>query len=610
MGEVIDPTWVAYASGRPIRSENVEAGIDRVAGHYRATAAGELSRHAWQGDRVGAVCLTDSARTAAWPAFADGRGRSVISGYVPTGWRRLTRSSTLTEAALELGDAVAEDPVRAIGTLDSPFVIVVADRRSERLLICNDAVGAGRLYRAEAGEVTAWSNRLGALSLFLGTAPEPDPGAWRLFAAMGWFVGSATPIRGATRVPPGTVTRAGAGEVEVEVTDAIAALVAADRGRGFAEGIEEFEAEAAEAARATVDIFPRVPRVDVSGGRDSRLAAAVYVANRIPARFITSDLTPGEADVATDLFARLEADFDHRIVWSGEKRKVYEKGLMERALAVHRVHDGMRHAAKVRGKMTLPPRYAENAEISGHGGEIAHGFYYTTAKQLESLLAGGSDALVDRLQRAARRRHAGATTEAYALAREECAAALARGRAYGVSGPALLDWFYLIERFAHRSGLAADTQRITFFSCRGFLRAAFSMSPEDRLENRLHRVATAKLVPEWADVPYFAGKPKMDLRAKLLGRWRRVEKRPMIWEGADGVELERMIADEGPWTELYDRARVREIWRLATTGRADPHFQDVLEGIAYREAFEGHLRILAAAAGQGPPLTESLGAPA
>lgn len=604
MGEVIDPTWVAYSSRVPLDARGLDAGSERLSRHYEATAAGELARHRWHGDRVGVVCLTDSARTVAWPAHAEDRARLVVSSHIPTGWKRVVKGAgELSSTALELGAALDREPARAAIDLDAPAVIVVVSKARGELLICNDALGAGRLYRMEVNGVTAWSNRLGALPLFLGVVPRSSIEAWRLFAAMGWFTGSRTPIAGAMRVPPATITRSSSdGEIDTRSTDAIATVLAPAPRAAIAGWLREFEAEAAEAAHATIDLFPQPPRVDVSGGRDSRLAAAVFVANEIPARFVTSDMTPGEADVARELFSRLGGRFEHRVVWSGDRVKVYDKGLRERALAVHRIHDGMRHASKVRGKMRLPPRYSAGAEVSGHGGEIAHGFYYTSPRQLERLVSGGPTALLERLGEAGRRRHHGARAEAYEEAREGCAASLARGRDVGLSGPALLDWFYLMERFAHRSGLAADAQRITFFSCRGFIGAAFAMEPEERLTARLHRRAIARLVPAWAAVPYFAGKPKMNLRAKLFGRWRQVEKRPMIWEGADGDELDRMIRAEGSWTEIYEPARVDEIWRLSRGGRADPQFQDVLEGIAYREAFDDHLALLGRAAQVGPPV--------
>jgi asparagine synthase (glutamine-hydrolysing) len=261
----------------------------------------------------------------------------------------------------------------------------------------------------------------------------------------------------------------------------------------------------------------------------------------------------------------------------------------------------MRHASKVRGKMTLPFEFAPFAEVSGHGGEIAHGFYYTTPRALAKL-GGGEEAAAERLAQAARRRHHAATASAYARGREAVAATLEEGRRLGVEGPALLDWFYLAERFSHRSGLAADTQRFTFFSCQGFLRAAFALTPQERLTDRLHRDLTARLVPAWADVPYFEAEQPKGPIARLRRRRHRPEKRSMIWEGEDGAELDAMIAAGGAWTSMYEPDRVWEMLGQCRAGRPDSHFQDPFEGIAYRMAFDDHLELLGRRAAAGEPL--------
>ena len=527
---------------------------------------------------------------------------------MPTGWRRIVATSEPELAAPELAAAVEERPELAAEELDAPAVLAIANREARSLTIANDCLGAGRLYEMESGDATVWSNRLGALPLMLGRESAADPDGWRLFAAMGWFIRDATPIAGARRVSPGTVIRTDGTRVHRSRTGAVETIVGgADE--GFDAHVDRFVAEATEAASAASDLYPDKPRVDVSGGRDSRLAAAVFVAGDIPARFVTSDMTPGEADVARNLFGAVGGEHDHNVRWGGKGAKVYDKGLRERALAVHRIHDGMRHAAKVRGRMELPPTYSRRAEISGHGGEIAHGFYYTTPRAL-SKLGDGDEGLIARLDQAARRRHDAALDACYEQAREACRESLAEGTAAGLAGPTLLDWFYLMERFTHRSGLAADAQRITFFSCRGFLSAAFALTPEQRLANELHLAATAALVPEWRDVPYFQAKRGFDwsLRTRLRRRYRD-EKRPMIWEGEDGAEMEGLIDAAGVWTTMYDEARVREIWSAARDGRPDAHYQDVFEGIVYRESFEDHLALLSERAGRGEPLVDAAAEP-
>ena len=107
------------------------------------------------------------------------------------------------------------------------------------------------------------------------------------------------------------------------------------------------------------------------------------------------------------------------------------------------------------------------------------------------------------------------------------------------------------------------------------------------------------------NVPYFAVAPPRGLLARLRGRRHRAEKRSMIWEGSDGAELDGMIAEGGAWTAMYEPDRVREMLAQCRAGKPDAHFQDPLEGIVYRQAFEDHLGLLGDRAAGGPPLLDA-----
>src|SRR5439155_1223398 len=180
----------------------------------------------------------------------------------------------------------------------------------------------GRIYQkrlqptdgALGAEGWVWSNRLGALPIFADEEPEADERGWALFAAAGWFIADATPIRGATKVAPGSaiVVRAGAG------------------GAG----------------------------------------------------------------------AHLDR---HQTGGAGELVGPQE----------------------IRRPMPLPlPVEPTRPTISGHGGEIAHGFYYPSQKKLSEVREGGEAGLVDRLEEAARQEHAAAHRDAYRAYREEAERAL------------------------------------------------------------------------------------------------------------------------------------------------------------------------------------------
>ena len=124
--------------------------------------------------------------------------------------------------------------------------------------------------------------------------------------------------------------------------------------------LDDAAAAAADEARAQATTAGELWRggatVDLSGGRDSRVAAAAAVAAGIDARFHTSDKTPGEADVARELVRLAPRPLRHGVRHVEGEDSTPAAALMERALRLHLLHDGMRHPQKLRSNSMLPDR--------------------------------------------------------------------------------------------------------------------------------------------------------------------------------------------------------------------------------------------------------------
>src|SRR5919197_5585963 len=205
--------------------------------------------------------------------------------------------------------------------------------------------------------------------------------------------------------------------------------------------------------------------------------------------------------------------------------------------------------------------------MSGQGGEIAHGFYYPSPKKLAEVRDGGEAGLADRLEQAARQKHSAAHRDAYRAYRHEVERALDAGRQRGLAGPSLLDYFYLLHRLAYRSGLGARSGRYSACATPAFVRAAFDLTPEQRLEGKLHAELIDRLVPEWREVPFFepdAAGPLPEIR------------RARIWEKAGHAETVEEIIHEGKaWPELFRRRPVRGAWKDARQGKGHQHWEAV-----------------------------------
>ena len=597
MPNAITETWLAYAFGGPAPLERVRGALARVGAHYGPQLEAPPPLRESAGELTGLALWRNDDAESRWPAWAEGGGLVAGSMGAPAGWERIVGDLAPADAALPLAGALSAHPERA-GELTPPFVVGIREPATERLTIVNDFIGAGRIYELRFEGSTAlgpagsvWSNRLGALPIFAGVAPRPDERGWALFAAAGWFIGDATPIAGAAKVPGGSVIRviADAGSVEVQrrQSGAMGKLVS-PREAPFDESVAAAADQAIGLARNVEALFDRRVQIDLSGGRDSRLSAAAAHAAGIEHRLRTGDSAPGEVAIAKRLVETAPGRLRHRI--SRPERGRPSDELRERLRNLHLIHDGMRQAQEIRTRTALPrPVTPLRPVLSGHGGELAHGFYYTTADQLGEIRAGGDSAILKRLERAGRRYASAAQTTAYDIYRSELERILDEARAIGVAGPTVLDCFYLTQRLAFRSGLGARSGRYSCCATPAFVRAAFDLTPEERLENKLHVAMIGRMVPEWREVP-FLGSEDAD-RLPTVHRQR-------IWEKPGHAEAvgEMLATEEGGWGEIFQPKAVRRMWRKAQAGKGHRHYEGVFEQIAWRVGFESHLRDLARAA--------------
>jgi hypothetical protein len=580
---VIEQTWLAYALDGSGESARAAAGIKRVGDHYSGLIADGVLCDRWGDGRAGLVLWRREDPRLRWPLWLQSGGLVASATAVPTGWRRVVGDVAVDDAPLRLARALAEAPERA-AELNPPFVLGIGDERG--IVIVNDFLGAGRLYEMRFDFGWVWSNRLGALPLFAGVAPRPDEEAWAIFAAAGWFLGETTPMRGGRKLAPGSVVRVRVADGDVAVdhtrTEATRTAVEPRRTR-FGDSAEAAAEQVRGMASDLAEAWDGPIAIALTGGRDSRVSAAGALAAGIDAKFNTGDQVPGEVDVVRELVARAPRAVDHKI-YSPELDDQASDGLWDRIRGIHLVHDGMRNPQEVRRPTELPLEQRPAPTLSGHGGELGHGFYYATSRKLRRLNRGRERAVIRQLERTARRRHSAATEEAYALYLEECERTLEEGRSYGLAGPVLLDWFYMAQRLPYRSGLGARSGRSSACVAPAFVRGAFDLRPKDRLSARLHREVVARLVPEWAQVDFFSSDSE---EMPEIHRAR-------IWERPrEAAVVEEMIAGREGWPEMLVPDRIEEMWRTVRSGGGSGHYEHVFYRLVWRAGYEEHLRTLA-----------------
>jgi hypothetical protein len=594
---VIEHTLVAWAFDAPAAPGRLDAALERVAAHYSPLLANPPVRNERRLGSSGVALWQRQDDRLRWPLWAEEGDVAIASTGVPTGWRSLVGELPAERAAIPLARALVDSPQRA-AELNPPFVIAAVDSSAGTIALVNDFLGAGRLYELRFAGGVVWSNRLGALPLFAGQAPQPDERAWRIFAAAGWFLGDTTPIAGASKVGAARSVvihdRLAGAEATYTIDDPREPLVTPRggrlrRGKLLGASVEAAADRAAGLAAETAAAWSVPLAVALTGGRDSRVSAAAAVAAGIDATYNTGDQVPGELEAVERLIAAAPREMPHTV-----NRPVPESepddDLMDRAAAIHLVHDGMRNPQELRRQTVLPHSASLQPTLSGHGGELGHGFYYGRAAKLRRIEKAGETGPIAQLERNARGRHSAAVDQAYAEYLEACEATLGEGRAFGLAGPALLDWYYMAQRLPYRSGLGARSGRSSACVTPAFVRGAFDLRPKDRLDARLHRAVVARLVPEWDEVPFFSEDP--DAMPAITRR--------RIWERErEAAVVDGLVAARGSWTELFDPATIDGMWREVRAGEGSADYEHVFDRIVWREAFTAHLERLGAGARAG-----------
>ncbi len=103
---------------------------------------------------------------------------------------------------------------------------------------------------------------------------------------------------------------------------------------------------------------------------------------------------------------------------------------------------------------------------------------------------------------------------------------MAEGKAVGLSGLHLLDWIYVRSQQRRRVPVAFSLGAIFPLLTSQMFLAGFRRSPLEKISAEIVTDMTARLVPEWREVPYFD-----DLAAQLpLGETNKTLSRRLYWE--------------------------------------------------------------------------------
>lgn len=578
-------TFIAHALKAGTAPAVVQEGLERVERWY-GRLWGEAAVRRDAGAGVGVHLWDVPRRACRWPAWSSRAGTTTVTLYVPLGAERLIGDVEPEHAPAPLVDRLLAHPGDVL-ELTGPFVLArLHEGQDEReLALFTDALGVGRLFELQVPTGTVWSNRPVAALRFAGVRAQPDELAWQRMAGCDWPMGEATPYAGVRTVPAATSVRATAGSLEHSTVDLLAELVRTRTADPGAPGSLAATAEALrDTARSVSRLWPERPTLSLSGGRDSRLVAAAFVAAGVDVAFTTNGGLAGEADTARRLLAALPRAYEHRVTSpSGARPASPAGGVLARARAWHDVVEGLRPAHYVRND---PPRAlpggSSRPKVSGAGGDLAHGpLFPSDAVQIEQDLTGRLTAWRGSLlARVLLPR--GVAAAAVGAVEQQVDAVLAGAAARGLTDSRALTWFYLNER-VRRWGLSGESAaKVLPLLTPQFVRAAFGLNAAQSRASELHASLIAELVPQWAGVPFF--------RATLKQREAAPQRR--LWQEPDRDLVTGLLARPDAWGDAFDIPTVQRVWRQACAGRAAARDELLLQRVVWRAAFDDHLRAI------------------
>lgn len=524
-----------------------------------------------------------------WPHWVSGPP-TLATAYPPVGYEQVTGTVDVAGAATGMPRTLIEHPDRVLD-LTPPFAAAAVDpARPDELHLWTDLLGVGRLFALRTDTGWVFANRPAAALLFAGALASPSARAWLQLAGCEWAMGDRTAYRGVKAVPAATHVVCRAGRRHDTSTD-VARLLADQAGGSLDQTVDR----AADGLRATAGSVRRLwttpPRVDLSGGRDSRVTAAAFLGED-PVLTTHESVPPGEAAVAEHLVALLPGPPHHEVMRTvpdlGGARISASIRLLDRA---RRWHD----AAEV----TRPVTYlwhdpaTERARplplVGGAAGEVAHAFYYPPEPVAQRWRELSEDTRVDAMaehllwQLVA---HRGPAPRVHDAVREQCRLVVTHAVTAGLNDERAVTWFYLSERLRRWSGVGERAGVVSPFLTPGVVLAAFAMTPAQRRADALHVALLRRLQPAWVGVLFF--KPERVVPFDTVNR---------VGRTADHEQVAAVIADESAWRSRFRPRVIQQMWANSREGVGAPGQERFLARIVWRAAFDDHLVNLLAPVG-------------
>ena len=391
--------------------------------------------------------------------------------------------------------------------LEGQFVIIRVTYDPPCIELLTDFLGMEQVYYLQQGDTWLISNSVRLIER-ISKSNSLDPLGASLFLTIGW-VGADRTLRDGIWVIPGGqywMWRQGDTEPRQHSYYSPSNLARLPRRRLTRAHIERLADDMSQYLRTLGRDFGEI-RSTLTGGRDSRLQAAMLIRNGIPARYHTGG-DPASTDVviATQIAKRFDLHHETYAITTSDVIKAWD----EASWQLVRQNDGMVSLWQVADILAYPTNAANlGVCLWGAGGEIGRSYYskphlflrkYTVADMQRFLVNKFGISHSELLRK-----------EATALVRGYIQHFVEQCVEDGFDLFDVPDVFYTYERVRRWFGTNARKMMPAYdlfsnFCVRSFIEAAFALSPLQRYSEPLHYQLTYLLSPELHSLP-FGGEP-------------------------------------------------------------------------------------------------------
>jgi len=449
----------------------------------------------------------------------------------------------------------------------------------------SDVFGFSRLYVVQNEDFVAAGNHIGMVSVFSSTPLDVDQFGADVFSQIGFWPLDRSPVTSVRRLGPAEV-------VSIGVHDEVSRRRYATEEEFFQFGSPgpDLDAVAASLALSTSNVGAltmSVPTIHLSGGQDSRLTAAAWVAGGRTGRISTVGNLQGEVDVATSLVSLLDEQrpleargLVHRVTTTNPRRTA-TYSLEDRLAAGLKQWDGDFAPGNLRAPIVRPPRRSV-LTIGGGNGEIMHPMYYGNERILA--LVRNLDHPVLRISKAFAPRY---NVKRVAESTETYLEGMAHFmRSLGQRDATALNVFQMMAKYRRWLNSQLTGTSFVLLANPLFVRAAIALTPEQRLEKFMQSEMTRRLVPAWSGHPYFKASSDDFKRSDFVQQNR-------MWNTSPG-SMERMLHEREAWKKWFDETSMLALEAEVRSGAGASIHESVLNKAYVVDSLPGHVAALEA----------------